>query len=137
MVDSPVALSSRVDSLPSEALDDILSRWHAWQHGEKVGRGHSNAAIVCGEYRVSRQYDDSNGKLDDDLHAFQSRQVNTEVRKMEDPWRTAIYVNARNINTGHDVWISPRLPEGKTAREKIVAQARGQLTRLLKSAGVL
>lgn len=119
-------------------LDDILSRWHVWQQAARVGRGHADRAMVCGEnYRPSRQYDDSNGKLDDDLNSFRCKAVDFAVSGMDDPWRAAVYVNARNLSTGREVWRSPRLPEDKAQRTEIVKQARGQLVRLLMSAGVM
>lgn len=120
-----------------QILDDLLSRWHAWAQGERFGRGHADRALVAGDYRPSRQYDDENGKLDDDLHAMRSRQVNVEVRKMQDPHRAAIYCNARNLYTGREVWISPRLPQGRAERMEILEMARGQLVRLLISSGVM
>ena len=121
----------------AQILDDLLSRWHGWMQGEKTGRGHAERSLVCGDYRVSRQYDDSNGALDDELHAMRSRQVNVEVRRMEEPHRSAIYVNARNLHTGRDVWVSPRLPESKVERLAVITVARGMLVRLLVSSGVM
>jgi len=119
------------------ALDDLLSRWHAWQQGAKASRGFAPKSLVCGDYRTSRQYDDGNGALDSDLDAFQSRQVDHEVRQMQEPHRTAIYVQARNLSTGFAVWFSPRLPQERAEREALVAVARQIICVRLLASGVI
>lgn len=119
-------------------LDDLLARWHAWQQGTHVGRGHADRALVCGDnYRPSRQYDDENGKLDDDLDARRSRAVDHAASKLTDPYRAAIYCNARNLATGRTVWHSPRLPTDPAARDRVLFCARVQMVKLLVSAGVM
>jgi hypothetical protein len=118
-------------------LDDLLSRWHSWMHGAKVGRGFNDSALVVGDYLTSRQYDDMNGKLDADLDEIRSRQVDFEVGEMLHPHRTAIYVLARNLCTGHEVWMSPRLPAPGEALDQIVREARGIITARLINAGVI
>ena len=124
--------------LETETLDDLLSRWHWWAKGTKVGRGHADHSTVTGDnYRPSRQRDDENGKLDDDLDARTCRTVDGCVRTLEDPYRTAIYMDARNICTGVAVWNSPRLPENRDERAAVLKAARGYLTIKLKAAGVM
>jgi hypothetical protein len=121
----------------SAALDDLLSRWHAWQQGAKASRGFAPKALVCGEYRTSRQYDDGNGALDSDLEALRSRQVDHEVRQMAEPHRTAVYCEARNLSTGWAVWESPRLPRVRAEREAIIAEARHTVFVRVVAAGLI
>jgi hypothetical protein len=121
----------------SAALDDLLSRWHAWQQGAKASRGFAPKALVCGEYRTSRQYDDGNGALDSDLEALRSRQVDHEVRQMAEPHRTAVYCEARNLSTGYAVWSSPRLPRHAVERESVVVAARQIICGRLVASGLI
>jgi hypothetical protein len=39
------------------------------------------------------------------------------------PWRTALYITAKNHATGVFVWKSPRLPDDKIARALMVSEA--------------
>ena len=120
------------------ALDDLLSRWHAWQQARgNVTRGFNGRALVTGEYRSSRQYDGDNGVLDDDIDDARSRVVEAQVQELVHPWRTAIYVVARNLSTGQAVWNSPRLPQAARERDVIVTEARRLLSRRLELAGLL
>lgn len=117
-------------------LEDLLVRWHQWQP-PTVGRGWNSRALVCGDYRTSRQYDDANGALDAGLEKIQMQAVEFAVTQMVDPHRTAIYCLARALTVGAKVFTSPRLPPSPAAREIVVAEARGMLIRRLQSAGVL
>jgi hypothetical protein len=116
-------------------LDDLLSRWHHWQTKSHDGRAFNSRALVCGEYRTSRQYDDTNGALDDDLEAHTMRQIDFEVRELGDPWRSAVYALARSLCVGAAVFHSPRIPPEQ--RAAITAEARERLTARLISAGVI
>ena len=118
-------------------LDDLLSRWHHWQQGEKSSRGHNKKALVIGDFRISRQYDDANGQLDADLETTTMRAIDFQVREMKDPWRTAIYVNARACMLGLEVFLSPRLPKDRETRQRITTEARAMLVRRLLQCGVM
>lgn len=119
------------------ALDDILSRWHHWQLGARVGRGHADRSLVAGDYRTSRQYDDVNGALDDDLEAATMRTVQSQVDNMVAPWKIAVYVIARNAYLGTSAFASPRLPSEPKARGQVIDEARRMILTRLRSAGVL
>lgn len=138
-VESPARIKSGANAcwMTAAALDDLLIRWHEWQQGGRYVRGFASRALVVGEYRISRQYDDTNGALDDEIDNARSRSVDREVREMLEPWRTAVYVVARNLCTGVEEWTSPRLPSRRTEREEVVAVARQQLSRRLALAGLL
>lgn len=118
-------------------LDDILSRWHHWASKAQACRGYAPLAMGFGQYRASRQYDDENGALDTDLESDTMATVDFQVREMADPWRSAIYAQARNLCTGVQVWASPRLPADPCARTVIVVEARNSLTQRLMLAGVM
>lgn len=119
------------------ALDDLLSRWHHWASRARLVRGYAPRALVCGDFKVSRQYDDSNGALDADMENDTMASVDFHVSEMADPYRTAIHCNARNLSLGLSVWSSPRLPKDRDARAAIVATARGILLKSLTAAGVI
>lgn len=127
----------REDALIDTQLDDVLSRWHHWQMGERVSMGYAPKALVVGDFRISRQYDDSNGQLDADLENRTMRQVDHEVRELDEPWRCAIHMNARACYLGMSVYTSPRLPSDRELRVRIVDQARCMLATRLVKAGVI
>ena len=117
-------------------IDDLLQSWHRWGQNVPV-RGWQSRDPVCGEYRTSRQYDDTNGALDADLDKLTMRTVESVIRLIEQPHQTAICVHARNLCTGYSVWTSPRLPQDHGTRVQLLASALHILRRKLKSAGVL
>ena len=118
-------------------LDDILSRWHHWASKASPCRGYAPRSCGFVQYRASRQYDDQNGALDTDLEADTMATVDFQVREMADPWRSAIYANARNLCLGLTVWSSPRLPADPLARAAVLVEARHSLTQRLLMAGVM
>lgn len=121
----------------SAHLDDILADWHSFAAERQEVRGYSKTATGCDRWRCSRQYDDANGALDTDLHARTLSTVGRCIGKMDEPYRSAIYEEARNLCTGLSVWQSPRLPSDPRSRERIIDTARENLLRLLKSDGVM
>ena len=121
-----------------EDLEQLLILWHGWQRAVKVTKGHGGMSAVTGErYRVSRQYDDVTGVLDDDLDRKRCGRVEYHVQRLGEPHRSAIYVLARNLTTGRSVWVSPRLPADAAERDRIVDEARHQLLVWLVADGVI
>ena len=118
------------------ALDDLIRRWHLFASREDFGLGYPVENVTCKLYRTSRQHDDQNGALDTDANAILLTGVGHCIERMVDPWRTAIYINARNLAIGLSVWTSARLPADDMARAIVVAEARTQLLRLLQSDGL-
>ena len=118
-----------------DALEDLLSRWHWWQGRSKLGRGFHGRSLVVGEYTTSRQYDDDNGALDDELEEQTMRQVDFEVSQLGDPWRSAIHAIAKSLCTGAAVFHSPRIAAVDHAR--VSAEARTQLLRRFITAGLV
>ncbi len=128
-----------LDQQRSEALDDLLSRWHHWQieSSNSTARGHATRSQVVGDYIVSRQHDDVNGALYDDEEQVAMRAVLANVDNMSEPYRSAIYVLARSLYFGHSVISSPRLPKFPAERERVLAHARKWLILRLVSAGLI
>ena len=123
------------DAERNAQLDDVLSEWHSWQLGARDGRGFARRSSVVGDFRISRQWDDVNGALDDDLDAMRMRQVEFEVEQLPDPWRSAIYALARSASTGAAVIHSGRVPIADWQR--VLEEARLRMFARLRSAGVL
>lgn len=119
-------------------LDDVLARWHGWQMGSKVGQGFNSRALVVGDFRnVQVQYDSQLEQTDVDLEARKCRVIDHCVREMSEPWRTAIYLDAKACYTGHAVWRSPRLPSDLMVVAIIREEARQLLALRLVAAGVI
>jgi len=117
------------------ACEDVLSRWHWWQGRSRVARGFNSRSWVAGDYAISRQYDDENGALDDELEAHTMQRVDFEVREIADPWRSALHTLAMSLCTGAAAFHSPRIAPAD--RERVTCEARAMLIRRLVSAGVI
>lgn len=135
IAEHPVSYAEMLDAERQAALDDLLSRWHSWQGGFKAVRGYKGRALVVGDFRISRQYDSDNGALDDELEAQTMEKVDFQVGEMQDPYRAAVYAQARALCTGAAVWRSPRIAEAE--RETVIRVARKLLIARLIGAGVL
>lgn len=121
-------------------LDDILCRWHRWQHASGRTRGFTGGGNMTGQYQTPHSYlDEVDADQDTDVKVERNimRQVDFEVRQLPDPWRSAIYALARALSVGVTVFRSPRLPADPAARKLIVSEARARLTTRLASSGVI
>jgi hypothetical protein len=117
-------------------LDDILSRWHF--HCKHYSPVPVNGADPMFRNAVSPKGWDSTADIaDDTVNTAQMKAVDFHVGEMQDPYRAAIHVLARNCYTGRSVWISPRLPADREERAVVVMQARIILTRRLMAAGMM
>lgn len=127
---------TRDDAATDAAVCELLSRWHQWQNVRHT-RGFAPKALVVGEFRISRQYDDANGALDAELDHFQMKQVDFEVSQIQEPYKAAIYCLARALTVGVMVFVSPRLPQDKAQREALVSKAKAMATDRFMAAGLL
>ena len=118
-----------------EELNSLLSCWHAWAKSARLTPRRVISAMFSGRRR-SRQWDTQDVQ-DAEINNNTMKIVDFQVSEMQDPHRTAIYVNARNCHTGHSVWNSPRLPADPIERGAILAEARSMLLKRLGSAGVV
>ena len=117
-------------------LDSYLAEWHQWAQGEQHARGFANTSAGMGQWRASRQWDDQNGALDGDLDKSTMRTIDFHVGQMDDPYRAAIYMEAKNLAAGRHVFRSPRIPAGIEGMN-IIKVARLTLINRLVTAGVL
>ena len=128
----------------SAILDDLLSRWHHWMK-EKPLNGVDRLDDPAFRDTQSRSgWDSSDDIVDAQLLAHTMACIDFQVSGdgrgqggMEEPYRAAIYILARNCYTGHKVWMSPRLPQDPQERGVVIMEARNILTRRLISAGVM
>lgn len=118
----------------SAILDDLLCQWCAWAQGEQSGRGFSNSAAGFSLYRASRQHnvDDLYVEVDKSM----MKTIDFQVSQMQDPYRAAIHMNAKNLAAGRDVFKSPRVPTGIEGAN-ILRTARATLILRLVDAGVI
>jgi hypothetical protein len=130
-LDEPLGIGAE-----DEALNDLLSRWHSWACDERTALGYPTVSVTAKQYRASRQYDDANGALDQDVENVIMDGVNACVWSIREPFRTALHINARNLSTGAFVWRSPRLPEDQMACAFMVSDARGMLIIKLRDRGL-
>mgnify|MGYP001568630850 CR=1 FL=1 len=124
-------------------LDDLLSRWHSWCRGNKY-QNEAAADPAFKGHRSSRQWDTLDEVIESDLTTATMECMDFVIcgdkrgqGGMDEPYRSAIHVNARNCCTGREVWLSPRLPKDREERRLLVLEARNILLRRLISAGVV
>ena len=117
-------------------LDDLLGRWHSWaKNFSPVAPPRFDPMFA--HATSPRSWDSSDDVLDGQINSKIMAAVDFQVSEMQDPHRTAIYINARNCYTGRSVWNSPRLPADPIERGVILTEARAMLLKRLISAGVV
>jgi hypothetical protein len=119
------------------ALNALLEAWHRWASDERTAVGFPSVSPAFQQYRTSRQYDDGNGALDQDVDNVVLAGVEGCINSIPQPYRNALHINARNLCTGLSVWRSPRLPEDELARALMVSDARAMLIDILRERGLL
>lgn len=108
---------------PLSAID-LLVLWHRCEEwGALACLGMPKECPSTQGYRASRQYDDVNGAQELDERSMLARAVGHVVDGMDEPYRTALYVLARNHASGVTVWRSPRLPADRDECAEVVAEA--------------
>jgi hypothetical protein len=118
-------------------LDYWLARWWGWRERPNVSEGYYTAGPATKQYRTSRQYDDQNGALDEDVDCKILEQFDHEIHQLEQDQRIAVQYEARRLNIGVAVFMSPRLPTDKAELAAVILMARAILTTRLVAAGVL
>ena len=118
-------------------LNSLLTDWHHWCKRYRYGKGYPSADVSCRPARASRQYDDSNGALDAALEDSTMEAFDAAAHRVPQPWLTALQFSARNMATGVQVWISPRLPVDPMERAVLNLEARNKLLKELHGDGVL
>jgi len=127
----------QAEQILDATLDSLLRLMHEYASAERVGQGYPSNAAGCSYYRPSRQHDDTNGASDSDRDAELGAAVSAVVDQMQDPHRTCLRIEGRNIATGVRAWVSARLPLCPVERSVIRQEARNQLARRLQAAGLM
>lgn len=118
-------------------LNDLLVKWHRYSAGYSFGKGYPTSDATCRQSRTSKQYDYDNGAMDASVDQSIMEAFDAAIDQVEQPWRTALSLQARNLHTGNAVWVSPRLPVDPMERGVLLMEARNKLLKALAKAGVL
>ncbi len=126
------------DQSTRAALDSLLSDWHAWCASYRpVTLGYAPRDSTCGDFRTSRQWDDSNGTLDAYVDELTLKATDRQIRALQEPHHTAVVIHARNLGCRVAVWRSPRLPADPDERRAVIDCALDLLTGRLLACGIL
>lgn len=120
-----------------EIVNDLLSRWHHWSSQFTLVAGYNTVSAGTQQFRASRQYDSENGALDQDVENRIMAAVDACIDRVQQPYRTALWLNARNLRTGRSVWQSAHLPADAMQRALIVTEARARLVVVLEQRGLM
>jgi hypothetical protein len=120
----------------AEILNDILSRWHSWAKNYKANQQTARDPIFRNA-KSGRGWDHTDEIIEDEIHGSMMEAVDFQVSEMADPYRSTIHVLARNLSTGRNVWLSPRVPQDAMERAQIISTARTLLTNRLMNVGVM
>lgn len=103
---------------------ELLVLWWRYERSHDLsGMGYPKICPSCAGYQASRQYDDTNGADATDALGKLAIHIGHAVDRVEQPWRTALHVTAKNHAMGLAVWTSARLPEDKDARAAMFSEA--------------
>ena len=125
-------------------LDDLLSRWHNWMREKPVNGLDRMDDPAFKKAQRAEGWDSGDDEVDELLNAQKMAAIDFHVSGdsrgqggLDNPYRAAIYVLARNCYTGRKVWISPRLPKDPAELAVLLREARNMLTRRLMTAGIM
>lgn len=118
-------------------VNDLLVSWHKWCSRYQFGKAYPSSDVACRQSKTSRQYDDQNGALDADVDQTIMEAFDAAMERVDQPWRTALSIQARNMATGANVWSSPRLPQDPIERSILIMEARNKLMKVLAMDGIL
>lgn len=112
---------------PDGHLIDLLALWWKVESQYNPVAGYPQECPSTAGYRASRQYDDANSAQETDARGKLAASVGHAVQAIEEPYRSCLYMLARNRATGVSVWRSPRVPVDATERARMVARALDML----------
>ena len=101
----------------------LLVLWWRYESQIPAVEGYPRECPSTAGYRASRQYDSDNGAFETDERGQLASRIGYIVNGMDEPYRTALHILARNRATGSAVWTSPRLPQDKDERAEVVSEA--------------
>lgn len=114
------------------ALDDLLSRWHAWQQTSRVARGYADRSATCADYRTPASFNsasDADEAIDESNEEASMRALQGCVDNMPPNLRRACYALARNAALGANVF--------RSGEAETMVEAREQLLLRLIAAGLV
>ena len=116
---------------PNRDLLDMLALWWRYESQQIPVQGYPSECPTTAGYKASRQYDDNNGAAETDARGLLAKSIGRAVDSLQEPYRTALHIVARNRVTGASVWLSPRLPADKDERAQIVSDALDKFAELV------
>lgn len=102
---------------------ELLVLWWRAESGWTPVEGYPVECPSTRGWRASRQYDDANGAMETDERGRLIQTIGHAVNRQPEPYRTALYMLARNRAQGTRVWSSPRLPTDPDALAELTADA--------------
>jgi len=118
-------------------LDRILAEWHEWAKRETVAEGFADKALVLGDFPgYGLQHESQLEQKYAEAESSTCQAVDAQVDELVEPYRAAIYANARNLACGCVVWSSHFLSRNPVERAATVKTARSLLIRRLSGAGI-
>jgi hypothetical protein len=102
---------------------DLLVLWWRYESQQPHVDGYPRECPSTAGYRASRQYDDCNGAMETDGRGLLAQAVGRVVADIQDPYRAALHLLARNHATGVQVWTSVRLPADAAERAAVLDKA--------------
>lgn len=119
-------------------LDALLMLMHMAENADSFVQGYPKEAAGMKMYKTPNRYGSDGFTFDDEAQALHAGEtVSMIVTDMQDPYRTSLRIEARNLKTGIKAWTSARLPLCPIEREVIRSEARNMLARKLQSLGLL
>jgi hypothetical protein len=116
-----------VAMMTMDPIDLLVLWWRAEKEWLPV-RSYPRHAASARDWRASCQFDDANGAQETDALGELIVHVAHVVEQLDNPWRTALHLLARNRACGQTSWDSPLLPSEPVARAQIVAEALNRFT---------
>lgn len=124
-------------------LDGLLSDWHRWASKTAISSMPGKCAMFA-QAQTPRHWD-STGDIDDeainrstmDALDFAILGDNRGQGGLQEPYRAAVTVYARNLAVSVSVFSNPRLPKDPLERAAITGRGLEMLTKQLRIAGVL
>ena len=119
-----------------DTLNSLLESWHRWAQGYQHCAG-INSSPMFRNSKTSRGWDTVDDIVSHEIDSGQMAAIDFHVMQLCDVYRTALQIQARNLCTGKNVWISARLPNDLETRAQILGLARTGLIVRLRDAGIL
>ena len=132
-----------IAAIQRETLNDYLARWHAWSFPKPMNGTDHVADRTFKDADSYRGWETEDEIHDRDWLRFVMTTLDFIVTGddkaqggMESPYKDAILIQARNLHTGFNVWVSPRVPRDSMKRLEVIAEARAILTLRMNRAGI-